>query len=174
MLTCFAIITQVCFAVGVSGSIFCVIKGAPLYGMTRKGVSIFATQGRDQYMLEGIIVAAMTLACGFAAYFLHIATRMRRFPLLRHLLVILSIAVWIVLGVHIFNTYTMKTGWYQLKDTFPPELWIFFSGALKKSSSLPKRLFRVSEIWLFEAKDLAGFQKKFQSLVVDYLIQPVK
>lgn len=159
---------------GVSGSIFCVIKSAPLYGMTRKGVSIFATQGRDQYLLEGIIIALMTLACGFAAYFLHIATRLRRFPVLRHVLVILALAVWIVLGYHIFETYRMKTGWYQLKDTFPPELWAFFSSALKKNSSLPKRLFRVSEVWLFEAKDFAAFQKKFQALVVDYLIKPTK
>ena len=159
---------------GVSGSIFCVIKSAPLYGMTRKGVSIFAAQGRDQYLLEGIIIALMTLACGLAAYFLNIATRMRRFPVLRHVLVILSLAVFIVLGCHIFETYRMKTGWYHLKDTFPPELWAFFSSALKKTSSLPKRLFRLAEIWLFEAKDFATFQKKFQALLVDYMVKSSK
>ena len=162
---------QICFGVGVSGSIFCVIKSAPLYGMSRKGLTIFATQGRDQYLLEGIIISFMTLLCAFAAYFLTLATKIRRFPILRHLLVILSLAVFVVLGAYIFEVYVSKTGWYHLKDTMPPQLWQWISSAVKKSTTLPKRLWRVSEIWLFESKDWAGFQKKFQALVVDYLVK---
>lgn len=165
---------QVCFGVGVSGSIFCVIKSAPMYGMTRQGASIFATQGRDQYLLEGIIIAFMTLLCACSAYFMILATKIRRFPLLRHVLVILSLAVWVVLGSYIFEVYVSKTGWYHLKDTMPPELWFWISSAVKKTTTLPKRLWRVSEIWLFETKDWAGFQKKFQALVVDYLIKAKK
>ncbi|RYG63970.1 hypothetical protein EON64_14900, partial [archaeon] len=54
--------SQVCFAVGVSGSISCVIRGAPLFGFSRQGVvSVFAAQGREQFYLEGIAVAALTL-----------------------------------------------------------------------------------------------------------------
>jgi hypothetical protein len=107
-------ILQICFAVGVSGSIFCVIKSAPLFGMTRKGLSIFAGQGRDQYLLEGILIAGMTLLAGVAAYCMNMSTKLR-FPLLRHAAVLLSLAIWIVLGYHIFETYRMKTGWYNLK-----------------------------------------------------------
>lgn len=154
-----------------SGSIFCVIKSAPLYGMSRKGVTIFASQGRDQFLLEGIIIAFMTLLCGFAAYSLVLATKIRRFPVVRHLLVVLSLAVWVVLGAYIFEVYVAKTGWYHLKDTVPPQVWFWIASAVKKSTTLPKRLWRVSEIWLFESKDWAGFQKKFQALVLDYLIK---
>lgn len=158
---------------GVSGSIFCVIKSAPLYGMGRKGISIFATQGRDQYLLEGLIVAFMTLLSALAAYFMNISTKLR-YPLLRHIVVILALAIWIVLGCYTFTTYRSKTGWYQLKDTLPPSLWSWMSASVKKSSTLPKRLWRLSEIWLFEAKDLSGFYKKFQALIVDYIAAQMK
>lgn len=100
---------------GVSGSIFCVIKAAPLFGMSRKGgVSIFATQGRDQYLLEGIIIAFMTLLGGLAAYCMNASTKLR-FAVLRHAAVLLSMAVWVVIAYYTFETYRLKTGWYNLK-----------------------------------------------------------
>lgn len=36
---------------------------------------------------------------------------------------------------------------------------------------LPKRLYRLSEIWLLEYKDWDVFQKKFKLLVVDYVMK---
>ena len=42
---------------GVSGSLFCYIRGAPLYGFEQRGlIRIFADQGRDQYGIEGKIL----------------------------------------------------------------------------------------------------------------------
>mmetsp|Transcript_67978 Transcript_67978/g.133679 ORF Transcript_67978/g.133679 Transcript_67978/m.133679 type:complete len:410 (+) Transcript_67978:45-1274(+) len=163
------VVSSICFAVGVSGSIFCVIKSAPLMGMTRKGVSIFATQGRDQFLLEGVIIASITLLSALSAYLMSVVTKIR-YPVLKHIIVLLCLAIWIVLGTYIFSTYRLKTGWYNLKDTFPPELWHWISSSVKKSSTLAKRLFRVSEIWLYESKDFAAFQKKAQALVVDYVL----
>jgi hypothetical protein len=164
---------QICFAVGVSGSIFCVIKSAPLYGMGRKGISIFAAQGRDQFLLEGIIIAFMTLLSALSAYLMQKSAALR-WPLLKHALVILAMAIWIVIGYYTFETYRLKTGWYHLKDTYPPEVWFWISSSVKKTSSLAKRLLRVSEVWLFESKDWEGFQKKARALVVDYLLQTKK
>lgn len=52
---------QICFGVGVSGSIFCVIRSAPLYGYGREGPVIFADEGREQFLIEGIIISALTV-----------------------------------------------------------------------------------------------------------------
>jgi hypothetical protein len=43
--------------------------------------------------------------------------------------------------------------------------------SVKKNTMLPKRLYRLSEIWLLEYKDWDGFQKKFKLLVVDYVMK---
>ncbi len=43
--------------------------------------------------------------------------------------------------------------------------------SVKKNTMLPKRLYRLSEIWLLEYKDWDGFQKKFKLLVVDYIMK---
>jgi hypothetical protein len=60
------------------------------------------------------------------------------------------------------------------QDTFPPQLWFWISSSVKKSSGLPKRLWRLCEVWLFESKDWSAFQKKAQALVVDYVLNKKK
>lgn len=128
---------------------------------------IFAPQGRDQYFIEGIIVALWTIGAALSYALMSWATRLR-FPVLRHCLVILAMTMFIVLSLQIWNAYIDKTGWYSLRETLPAEVWSYLSGSVKKSSGLPKRLLRMSEYWLFETKDWEGFVKKFQALVVDY------
>jgi oligosaccharyltransferase complex subunit gamma len=162
-------VTVICFCVGVSGSLFCYIRGAPNYAMEQRGtIRIFAGQGRDQYFIEGLIIAGWTVGCGFAAILLFHSTKMP-FAIVRHVMVIFSLSLFIVLGIQIWEAYVEKTRWYQLKDTVPPELWNFLTSSVKKSSGLFKRLLRVSEIWIFDYKDWNGFTKKFKMLVVDYL-----
>lgn len=129
---------------------------------------IFAPQGRDQFFIEGIIVALWTIGCGLSYSLMNWATRIR-FPVVRHCLVILSMTLFIVLSLQIWNAYIDKTQWYSLRETLPAEVWSYLSGSVKKSSGLPKRLLRMSEYWLWETKDLEGFWKKFQALVVDYV-----
>ncbi|KAJ1442975.1 hypothetical protein B484DRAFT_40166 [Ochromonadaceae sp. CCMP2298] len=161
---------MVCFSVGVSGSISCIIRSSPVYGLGRSGeVQIFSSGGRDQFVLEGVVVVLMTLGAALSAHLTSRATYIK-FPLVRHLLVLLSMAVCATLFTHIFQVYVIKTPWYTLKDTMPPELHAWMAANVKKSSSLFKRLFRVSQIWL-ESKDLSGFYRKFKLLVVDYIMR---
>eukprot|EP00596_Hydrurales_sp_CCMP1899_P005636 CAMPEP_0119035636 /NCGR_PEP_ID=MMETSP1177-20130426/2795_1 /TAXON_ID=2985 /ORGANISM="Ochromonas sp, Strain CCMP1899" /LENGTH=408 /DNA_ID=CAMNT_0006994205 /DNA_START=65 /DNA_END=1291 /DNA_ORIENTATION=- len=162
-------ITTLCFCVGVSGSLFCYIRGAPNYAMEQRGVlRIFAGQGRDQYFIEGLLVASWTVGCGIAAMLLLSSTRMP-YAIVRHVMVLFSMAMFIVLGIQIWSAYVDKTSWYQLKETVPPATWYYLTSSVKKSSGLFKRLLRISEIWIYDYKDFQGFQKKVQVLVIDYL-----
>jgi hypothetical protein len=165
------IISVICFGVGVSGCIFCIIRSAPPLGFSHQGtLSIFSPQGRDQYLVEGIIVALWTVGAGLAAYFAAYSTKIP-VPLLREVLVLVFMTCFIVLGVQIWMAYVSKTAWYSLKETIPPVLWTYITSGVKKNSDLFKRLLRMSEIWLFEIKglDFEAFEKKFQLLVVDYV-----
>jgi hypothetical protein len=158
--------------VGVSGIIFCIIRSAPPLGYTSRGgeLGIFAPQGRDQYSIEGIIVALWTIGCGLSLYFMFLSTKLR-FPFVRHVGVILGMATFVVLAFQIWNAYTLKTSWYSLKETLPAEVWQYLTSSVKKNSPLLKRLIRVSEIWLTSSGkgDFSAFYKKFESLVIDYL-----
>lgn len=153
---------------GVSGSIFCIIRSAQPYGLTRAGMVLFAPQGRDQYLIEGVVVALWTVGCGLSYSMMLWATRLR-FPVLRHALVLLSMTLFVVLALQIWQAYIDKTSWYSLRDTVPAELWAWLSASVKKTSGLPKRLLRMSEFWLYESKDWPTFVKKFNALVTEYV-----
>lgn len=166
-----AAVSVLCFAVGVSGSIFCVIRSAPLYGPGPGGsLSIFAPQGREQYLLEGVIVAALTLTMAALCHLLRLSTSVR-FPLLRHVLVLCCLAAFCTLGVQLWMAYVIKTPWYSLKETLPAELWRAVASSVKKTSGLGKRLWRLSEYWLLDpsAQDPAVLWKKADGLLLDYL-----
>jgi hypothetical protein len=155
----------------VSGGIFCIIRSAPPFGFNRQGaLSIFAPQGRDQFLVEGIIVALWTVGCGLAAYLVLQSTKLR-IPVVREILVLAFMTVFVMLGAEIWSAYVSKTPWYSLKETVPPPMWSYLTAGVKKNSDVFKRLIRVSEIWMFEIKglDFESFGKKFQLLVVDYL-----
>jgi hypothetical protein len=162
-----------CFGVGVSGSIFCIIRSAPLFGNSRSGgLRIFAGQGRDQYLIEGIIVALWTIGCGLAGVLMYYGTKMP-IGFLRNAVVLFSLSVFIVLSLHIWDGYIEKTRWYSLQNTLPGEVMNYFKSNIKKSSGLMKRLIRVSDYWLNEAKDINQVQRKFKSLVLDYIIKTI-
>eukprot|EP01041_Mallomonas_annulata_P004551 gene4551-9030_t len=162
------VISMVCFGVGVSGSIYCIIRSTPLFGAGREGVTIFSGQNRDQYVIEGIILALFSISAAMSLVAMHYMTKIP-FALLRHIGVIFCMSVFTVMLLQIWLAYTDKTRWYSLKDTLPPQLWTWISSSVKKSTSLPKRLFRLSEYWLFEAKDWDALWKKMKVLVVDYI-----
>ena len=132
-------LNKICFGVGVSGSIFCIIRSAPPYGYSKSGLVIFAGQGRDQYLVEGIIVALWTVGCGIIVNLMMWVTKMRRFPLFRHVMVLLCFSAFIVLLLQIWNAYILKTGWYSLKETLPNEVWQFLTSGIKKNSGILKR-----------------------------------
>lgn len=114
------------------------------------------------------MVALLTLSLALSYRLLYNSTWLR-FPLLRHVLVIFWLAVLCTIGAQLWSSYILKTPWYSLRDTVPPELWRSLASPVKKTSGLAKRLQRISEIWLFEAKDWESFLKKVDSLVVEYV-----
>ncbi len=165
------LVSVACFIVGVSGSIFCVIRSAPLVGRYQgRGLTIFAGQGRDQYLLEGLIVGLLTVGCGIAGMMMIGASKIKSpEPLTRHIGVILALSLFVVLSLEIAELYKLKTGWYQVKDTLPPGMWAWMSGSVKKSTGLVKRMFRLSEVFINEYSTFGGFKKKAKSIILDYL-----
>ena len=106
------LVSVVCYSVGVSGSIFCVIRSAPMYGWEgghngEPVAKIFADYQREQYFFEGFIVAAWTVGCGLAGLTMYYVHKVPLAPL-RHLLVIAAMTVFVVLGVEIFQAYVDK------------------------------------------------------------------
>jgi hypothetical protein len=166
-------LSTLCFCVGVSGSIFCIIRSAPLYGIPYGGRSleIFASQGQQQYVLEGVLVAGLTVTCGLALAMVVGAPKLPVGSFMRHVLVLAGMAVVAVCLLELADAYMFKTPWYSAKETLPKELWASIASGVKRSSSLPKRLLRLSEIWMFEFKDWASFGKKAQSLMGDWVAQ---
>ncbi len=167
------IISTICFCVGVSGSIFCIIRSAPMYGMNQYGnIQIYAGAGRDQYLLEGILVAAMTVGCGIAGCLMYYGTSWKYEPISRHIFVILGLSIFIVCALELGETYKLKTQWYRLQDTVPAPIWAWITSSVKKTSGIPKRLLRLSEVWL-ETKNIGTFYKKANLLLVDYVKRAV-
>lgn len=165
-----ASVSTVCFCVGVSGSIFCIIRSPPLYGTPKggKGIAIFATQGQQQYLIEGLVVAALTVGCGLSLAMINVSSKLRVWAPLRHALVILGLTSFAVFAMEVAECYIYKTPWYSLKETVPKDLWGWFAAGLKKNSSLGKRLLRISEIWMYEYRDWGVFRKKVGSILGDW------
>lgn len=129
---------------------------------------MFATQGRDQFLVEGIVVALWTLGCALAYYIMYQSTKLR-FPLLRHVGVLFGMTLFIVLGLQLWTAYGAKTAWYSLKETLPADVWHYMSSSVKKNSGIVKRFLRLSELWLVEVKDFETLRKKFDLLIVEYV-----
>lgn len=168
------LVVQVCFGVGVSGSLYCVIRSTPLVGYAADGeIQIFSGGNRDQFLLEGVIVAFWTLAvaCGCVGM---MKSATLPSSAMRHVGVIVSLSIIIVFLTEICDLYGDKTEWYHVKDTYPSYAWSWLSvvsGPVKKQSRLWKRLLRVSELFLFDFRNWPSFKQRFQILLVDYLMR---
>jgi len=169
--TFWMILSFIVFSVGISGSISCIIRAAPFYGVGRDGgIEIFADANREQYFLEGFTIAFFTLSAAMSGVLLFYSTKLP-YALLRHVVAIASMSMFIVFGLQLWNAYTEKTRWYSIKETLPEQVWAYLTATVKKKSWLPKRLIRLSEIWLYEYKDWEGFQKRARTLVWDYILR---
>lgn len=134
---------------------------------------IFALQGREQNLLEGVIVASLTILFAVSMFSLHYSASIR-FPVVRHLAVLFFLAMICTIGIELWKVYVLKTPWYSLKETLPLELWHLLTLGAKKSSGLMRRVWRASEIWLIEGNDWEGFRKKFKALLIDYIIKQLQ
>jgi oligosaccharyltransferase complex subunit gamma len=161
-------VTAICFCVGVSGSIFCVIRSPPWYGPGRGGdIQVFAGQGREQFVLEGFVIAGITMMLSLVLVGTKKAAQLPIPGAIRHALVIACVAIFIAIGIELTQTYQFKTPWYSIKDTLPPSLWEWLKDPVRKNSSLLKRIYRSSEFFLNEFKDWDSFGKKVRTLLVD-------
>jgi len=165
-----ASVSTLCFCVGVSGSIFCIIRSPPLYGTSKggKGVAIFGKQGQQQYLIEGLVISALTVGCGLSMVMINWSSKLKLWGPLRHLLVILSLTAFTVCAMEIAEGYIYKTPWYSLRETVPKDLWGWFAGGLRTNSPLLKRLWRISEIWMYEFKDWNSFGSKVGPILGDW------
>mmetsp|Transcript_1537 Transcript_1537/g.2471 ORF Transcript_1537/g.2471 Transcript_1537/m.2471 type:complete len:404 (-) Transcript_1537:74-1285(-) len=162
------LICLLCFCVGVSGSIYCIIRSSPLVGPGPMGTGrIFSPEGRGQFLLEGVFIAALTIAAAGLLAFAHYATKAPIW-LVRHVSVLVFLSGFIVCAVLIFDAYVTKTGWYRLQDTLPPEMWIWMSSSVKRNSGILKRLYRLTEYILRDSKGVEDVLKKAKLLIVDY------
>ena len=165
------------FSVGVSGTIYCIIRSTPLYGFARDGqIEFFSGESRDQYLLEGLIVAGYVLGTATGLILMHYSTRLP-YAIVRTICVCISIGLFLSMGHNLWKSYIYKTSWYSLKDTLPAPVWHFMSSSVKKNSGLPKRFYRLIEIYLsddfdvFNGDDWRRLQKKFQTLIIDYIMR---
>jgi len=173
----YILISLACFSAGVSGSIYCLLRNVPIVGQNRQGgISIFAGQGREQYTLEGIIIALWTIGCGLSLYLMHYFTT-KRYSIVRHLGVILCMSSFIVLLSLLTTQYLEKTKWYQISEVVDKTIYTaatnYMKQTVKPSSGLFKRLVRISEYVLKEYKDFDSFGKKFKVIIVDYILEHV-
>lgn len=82
--------------------------------------------------------------------------------------------------IHQISRYYEQTNQhrYNLKETLPELVWTYLTSSVKKSSLLPKRLMRLSEIWLndfhYTKQDWASFTKKFKTLIYDYILRNIE
>ena len=171
------LISFAAFSVGVSGTIYCIIRSAPLYGTARDGgLEIFSGESREQFLLEGIIIAGYVLGAATGLILMHYSTTLSN-VIVRHICVCISIGIFLTMGQNIFESYTHKTSWYNIKDTLPAPVWEFMSSSVKKNSGILKRIYRILEIFLsddfdlFDGDDWRKLQLKFRTLIIDYIIR---
>lgn len=160
-----------CFSVGVSGVISCVIRHADLLsyeGRSRAPFIFGDADDRTQNYTEGIIVAALTLFCGGAAFMVFVGSKLNIY-IGRDVLVILSISAFIVAAANLYQAYAIETPYYDMQRLLPFGLWEWMNGPVKKSSGIAKRVHRLSLFILAECNSWEQFSKKVQALFVGYI-----
>ena len=119
---CFDFPWQLTFTFAVSGMIFCIIRTPPFYAMGNKGKpTIFSRSSQSQFVLEGLAVGGNHLLFALVIIAIMALTngRMSKFGSIRLVLVTLLIGVAGMLISSMFETYTLKAGWYDPSATFP-------------------------------------------------------
>mmetsp|Transcript_3078 Transcript_3078/g.5391 ORF Transcript_3078/g.5391 Transcript_3078/m.5391 type:complete len:436 (+) Transcript_3078:22-1329(+) len=172
-------VSLACYAFGVSGSVYCVIRNPPKYisqGVNFDRLELVSGGGRDQYVYEGLLVGAAAVAAGLAlAAFAAVAVPPRggakRWLVPRAVAAAVCLAVAIYSAQFLYTLYVKKTRWYSLGNTLPEGVKKWLGDSVKKGSGWAKRLLRLSEYFLFEYKDTAGLWKKTKVLVVGYALR---
>lgn len=111
------------YAGGVSGLVYCVIRSPALLGADEKGrPQLFSPGGRDQYVLEGVFVGALTLAAAGAVVMLVRTAKAGRGDATNTIWGITLIGVVAALFLRLLQFYRLKTAWYNPAEQVPEGL----------------------------------------------------
>jgi len=172
------------YGFGVSGSVYCIIRGTPLYRRYGQyGPTLFSEGGRDQYVLEGVSVSLLCIAIGISIMVMNFAARNRTVDdkvnpivgtalnVLRVFATTIALAAAAVLLCKLFELYVFKTRWYDGIETMPEVLRPYLRAPpkVKKSSGLIPRLAKFTYFSFVNAKTAGGVVKKFDTLVLAYV-----
>lgn len=170
------------FAFGVSGSVSCIIRGTPLYGRYRSPVLI-SEGGRDQFVLEGLSIALLSVAVAAALLLARAAAGWRAAakgappPVLVALsftsivITTAAAAAFVTLAGRLAGLYLYKTRWYQVGATVPPMFSGLFSrpvGTINKSTGILERLRKFAWYVALDARSPRDVGKKARTLFLNY------
>lgn len=162
---------QITFAIGLSGSVSCIIHGADLLsyeGRSRRPFVFGDSEGRTQNYAEGAIIATLTLVCAASAFFVFYFSKLPVF-MCRDVLILAAMSVFVVATVNIFQAYAIETSYYRMNRLLPFSLWEWFETPVKRGSGVAKRLVRIVSFALTECKSPLEFYNKVDSLLLSYI-----
>ncbi|CAM9279997.1 unnamed protein product [Choristocarpus tenellus] len=165
--------TLACFASGVGGMIYCIIRKPRTHTTNQDGNwAMFSDSSREQFWYEGFAVVSMYLAMGAGMIGLQKAATWKSAPsVVRSTAALVCVTFLCFLMKEYFYLYVKKTPWYTLDGFLPSTLLGFHKGPIKRSDGLLRRICRVSHIWLNEYTTGKAMGKKFKTLVVDFVVR---
>lgn len=158
------IVSLLVFSVGVSGTVYCILKRPPWTGRGRQGGAVFSSGGRDQYAAEGYFVSGTCILGSLGLVLLYHAPKNKSY-ILRHVLALAGLMLFMVMFSELMDIYQYKTAWYKLSSVLPAEIWNWISSPVKTKSSLGKRAFRLAQYYIFEYTDFPALVRKAKLLL---------
>jgi hypothetical protein len=161
---------QLCFAVGISGVVSCLIHGIDFFEYSHEGdLIIFSDKNRrSQTYLEGIIVSGLTIFFGVFLFVLYFGSKLPIF-LGRDVVIVFALAICAAIAIELSAIYRQKTPWYSLDRLLPPAVLEWLSQPIKKNSGVPKRLLRLAQYVAMEWVDFPSFWAKCDYVLIGYL-----
>ncbi|EWM24709.1 Oligosaccharyl transferase complex, subunit OST3/OST6 [Nannochloropsis gaditana] len=158
------------FAIATGGMIYCIIRRPPPFGITQQKVKLISTRDTsDMFVFEGLLMGFLQLAAGLAFVLTYFFASRRRQTLLQWIGINLSLAAALYFLHQIFGFYSEKARWYRIQHIVDPMMANFLFGNMKKGSGLFRRLVRLTQLWLYEFKDLVSFRRSAMSYLGKYI-----
>jgi len=165
-------ISLACYAFGVSGMVYCIIRNPPTHLARGKDMmEMISGESRGQYVYEGLLIGFSNIISGLSLVALYMTCKARpsRWMMLPRLLMSsFFLALFIYSLQFTYILYVTKTRWYATSRTLPEQAQQWLDASVKKSSGWAKRIIRMSQYFLFEFKSLKALQKKVDVLIFGY------
>ncbi|CAI5741673.1 unnamed protein product [Hyaloperonospora brassicae] len=102
------------YGLSVSGMVYCIIRNPPPYATDRKGnIQYFHSQGRQQYVYEGLIVGSYDVVAAVCVILLSQWALYVRNPIVRHLAIVGCVLGFLFTYRQMTGVYKMKNPWYS-------------------------------------------------------------